>query len=183
VSLAAHAALFAVWLSTRPAPPPAESPTFQVTLVRPPPRPPRPEVREAPPPPVHPPRALELHPPRTSLPPTPKAPPPVEVSPEWRVKPGAGGADLDAAPFVLGRKGLNRARGLKPSCKSLSFDRPVGCPPDDTELAASKSDPARDARTAGFEGEGRYKRATKAYKEGPLGGPYPGLACSLFHKC
>ena len=91
-------------------------------------------------------------------------------------------ADLDAAPFVLGREGLNRARGPRPACKTLGFDRPLDCPPDNAELAASKSDPARDSRTD-FEGEGHYKRATKTYKELPGAAGFPGLACSILHKC
>jgi hypothetical protein len=183
VSLAAHLALLAAWMSTRPDLQPAESPTLQVQLVRLPPRPaPEREPRKpAPSPPTGSPRALNLHLP-PPLAPAPASVAPSEVSPEWRVRPDGAPADLDAAPFTLGRAGLRHARA-RPTCKTHGWDRPLDCPPDKAELAAARADPALDRRTAGFEAEGRYKRAMKTYKEGPMGGPYPGIACGVFHKC
>jgi hypothetical protein len=185
VSLAAHAALFAAWLSTRPEPQPAESPIFQVQLVRPPPSAtpqPRPQVRPPPSqPPGRPSRPVNRHePPPLALPPGPTAQTPVEISPQWRVKPGAYGADLDAAPFVLGRPGLKRAREPKPDCKTHGWDRPLSCPPDATELAASKGLAERDSSRSGFAYEASRKAAIKAYKD-TIPGEYPGLRCTVLH--
>jgi hypothetical protein len=180
VSLLAHLALLAAWMSTRPDLAPAESPTLQVQLVRPPPRPePRPEPRKPPPKPPRPPPALNIHQPP---PLAPQPAPPSEVSPEWRVRPDGAPADLDAAPFTLGRAGLGRARA-RPTCKTHGWDRPVDCPPDEAERRAAQSDPAKDSKTAGFEAPGRYKRAMKTYKELPGDKGYPGIACAMFHKC
>jgi hypothetical protein len=181
VSLVAHLALLAAWMSTRPELHLAESPTLQVQLVRPPPKPaPAPEPRKPPPPsPPKPPPALNIHQP-PPLP--PQAAPPSEVAPEWRVRPDGAPADLDAAPFTLGRAGLRHARA-RPTCKTHGWDRPLDCPPDGAELRAAKSDPALDRRTAGFESEGRYKRAMKTYKELPGDKGYPGIACAMSHKC
>jgi hypothetical protein len=184
VSVAAHLTLLAAWMSTRPDLVLAESPTLQVQLIRLPPKPVA-ELRKPPPPPAQsPPQPLNIHqpPPLTPPPLAPAPPPPSEVSPEWRVRPGGAPADLDAAPFALGRAGLRQARA-RPTCKTHGWGRPLSCPPDDAELRAAKSDPAKDSRTAGFEAVGRYKRAMKTYKELPGDEGYPGIACAIFHKC
>jgi hypothetical protein len=179
VSLMAHLALLAAWMSTRPDLVPPESPTLQVQLVR---LAPRPEPRVAPPPTRSQPQPLTIHQPPPLAPPPPPSVPPSEVSPEWRVKPDGAPVDLDAAPFTLGRAGLKHARA-RPTCKTHGWDRPLDCPPDHAELAASKSDPAKDSKTAGFEAAGRYKRAMKTYKELPGDEGYPGIACAILHKC
>ncbi len=179
MSLVAHLALLVAWMSTRPDPVPAESPTLQVQLVRLAPKA-APAPRAAPPPPAHSlPHPLDIHQP----PPLAQQPAaPSEISPEWRVKPGGGPADLDAAPFTLGRAGLRQARA-RPTCKTHGWDRPLSCPPDDAELRAAKSDPAKDSRTAGFAAEGAYKNAMKGYHEAPGAAGYPGIACAMFHRC
>ena len=88
--------------------------------------------------------------------------------------------DLDAAPFVLGREGLKRAREPRVDCKTHGWDRPLSCPPDATELAAAKADPARDSKTGGFAYEGRRKEAIKGYKA-TIPGEYTGLRCTFLH--
>jgi hypothetical protein len=174
VSLAAHVALLAAWMSTRPDLRVAEPPTLQVQLVRPPPKP-APEPRRPSPPRTHSePRPLELH--------QPVDPPPA-ISPEWTVKPEPpSAADLAGAPFATGRA---RRQARRPSCKPTpgSWERPASCPPDDAEIAASKFDAAKDSQTAGFEGAGRYKRANKRYHELEGTAGYPGLRCAILHRC
>jgi hypothetical protein len=90
---------------------------------------------------------------------------------------------LDAAPFVLGRAGLKRAREPRVDCKTHGWDRPLSCPPDATELAAAKADPARDSKTGGFAPEGARKQTMKSYRESPSASDYPGIACAILHKC
>ncbi|HEX4712487.1 hypothetical protein [Phenylobacterium sp.] len=174
-SLLAHIALLVAWISTRPSLNLVEPPTMEVQLVRPPPR-----SRPEPPTPSPPktkrePRPLVVHQPAPTESP---APAPLPIAPEWQVRPeGPSAGDLAAAPFAAGR------RAQRPSCKTRSWDRPVDCPPDAAELAASRSDAASDAKTAGFEAAGRYKRAVKTYHELPGDAGYPGIACAIFRKC
>ena len=153
----------------------AEPPTMEVQLLRPPPRPHPEPPTPAPPKAKRESRPLVVHEPAPPQSPTPA---PLPVSPEWQVKPAEPSAgDLAAAPFAAGRP------AQRPSCKTRSWDRPVDCPPDDAEVAAAKSDPARDAKTAGYEASGRYKQAVKTYHELPGDAGYPGIRCAIFHKC
>jgi hypothetical protein len=183
VSLAAHLALVVAWISTRESPELAESPTMEVQLARLPPKT-VPEPAKTPLARIsRPPPPLEIHQPPPPIE-GPAPPPGPLISPEWRVRPeGPNGAGLPAAPFAGGRPRRAAREGERPDCKVMSWDRPIDCPPDAAEVAASKADPARDSRTAGFEGEGRYKRADKTYHEAPGGAGYPGIACAIFHRC
>jgi hypothetical protein len=181
-SIAAHLALLAVWISSRPEPP-AEAPALQVQLLRLAPKPPPPPApRDLPRPPARNlSRPFQVHRPPPLPLPTPPLSPSDGISPEWRVKPG--GADLDAEPFVQGRAGLNHARNRRTDCTLHGWERPLSCPPDAAELAASRFDPAKDAKTGGFAGEGARKLTMKAYRESPSTADYPGIRCSIFHKC
>ena len=182
LSLAAHAALLAAWISNRPDLRLTEPPTMQVALVQLPPRP-KPQPLPRP----HEPRRSEprvLSRPADALEPRPieqppEPPPenaPVQISPEWRVKP-------QAPPLVLNspRKGFRR-----PPCKTSedhsNSDLPP-CPRNSPDEQAARWDPARDSKTGAFEGEGRYTRAEKRYHEAPGSAGFPGLRCTLFHKC
>lgn len=184
VSLAAHLALVIAWISTREAPQFAGSPTIDVQLARLPPRT-QPEPEKTPPPRPRRPPPLRVHQaPRAEPPPASVPPAALPIAPEWRVKPEAPSAgDLSAAPFAGGRARRPGQQAERPSCKTMSWDRPVDCPPDAAEAAASKAEAARDSRTAGFEGEGSHKRAMKTYHELPGAAGYPGIACAIFHRC
>jgi hypothetical protein len=83
------------------------------------------------------------------------------------------------------RRPGGRAVRRGPSCKPIpgSWERPASCQPDDAEIAASKFDAAKDSKTAGFEGEGRYRRANKMYRELEGTAGYPGIRCAIFHRC
>ncbi len=183
-SLLAHALLLGAWISTRHDLRFVEPPTMQVSLMRLPPKP----AASAPARP-HPPRTLRvLSRPLEAQEPQPAAPviaKPAEaaasdISPEWRVKPEAPG--LAGAPFAKGRRTIGPVR---PSCKTplSSGERPLDCPPDAGELAASKFDAAKDGKLGGFEAEGRRKRAMKTYHELPGDAGYPGVRCAIFHRC
>lgn len=161
-----------------------EPPTMQVALVQLPPRPqpqtpphePRPaQTRVLSRPAVGPePRPVEQPPEPPPEPPPENAP--AQISPEWRVKP-------QAPPLVLNapRKGFRR-----PPCKvsedHSNSDLPP-CPRNSPDEQAARWDPARDSKTGVFEGEGRYTRAEKRYHEAPGSAGFPGLRCTLFHKC
>ena len=185
MSLGAHIALLAAWLSTRPSLHFVEPPAMVVQLVRPPPR--REPERPTPPPP------LRVRAPRTSdqptipplvLPPDPKPSEP-QISPEWRVK--AGPPDTRRGlPFI------SQSAIRPPPCKSSRdhSDRPGDpCPSWSAEEQASHYDVANDPKMGGFVYEGRRKEALKDYREKagkPGPGPadasdYPGLRCTLFH--
>jgi len=179
VSLAAHAALLAAWMSTRQDLRWAEPPPMQVALVRLPPRleaPAQPHAPRRSNPRVlaRPAEALEPRPVEQPPEPSPQEPP-VQISPEWRVKP--------QSPLVLNppRKTFRR-----PPCQSLEDHSNSDLPPcarGSPEDQATRWDPARDSEIGAFEGAGRYKRAEKRYHEAPGAAGYPGIRCAIFHKC
>ncbi|MGH6962895.1 MAG: hypothetical protein ACREE0_00280 [Phenylobacterium sp.] len=179
VSLAAHAALLAAWMSTRQDLRWAEPPTMQVALVElpPPPKPP-PEPREPRPSPTRvlarPAQGLEPRP--VEQPPEP--PPdnaPAQISPEWRVKP--------QPSLVL--KPLSKTF-RRPKCKSSEdhsgWDGPP-CPPGSPDDQAARYDVKRDSKAGAFAGEGDRKLRTKSYRESPRTDDYPGIRCTILHKC
>jgi hypothetical protein len=179
LSLAAHAALLAAWMSTRPDLRLAEPPTMQVALVQLPPR------AKAPSPPREPRRAdtRVLSRPAQALEPRPVQQPPepppdvapAPISPEWRVKP--------QPPLVLN---LPRKEFRRPPCKSSEdhsdWDGPP-CARGSPDDQAARWDAARDSGAGAFEGAGRYKRAEKRYHEAPGAAGYPGIRCAIFHQC
>jgi hypothetical protein len=187
VSLGAHIALMAAWLSTRPSVRFVEPPTMVVQLVRPPPR--EPERSPPPSPPkVRSPTRL-LTPEQAPVPPliVPPAPRPSEpeISPEWRVKAGPPGK-RPGLPF-------NTQPAIRPPpCKTSNdhSDRPGDpCPSWSAEEQASHYNVVNDPKMAGFAYEGARKQALKDYREKagkPGPGPadasdYPGLRCTIFH--
>lgn len=179
MSLAAHAALLAAWMSARPELRLTEPPTMQVALVQLPPRP------KASPPPREPRRSTarvlarpaEAFEPRpVEQPPEPPPEnPPVEISPEWRVKP--------QPPLVLNapRKGFRQ-----PPCRSSedhSNSNLPPCPRNSPDDQAARYDVRRDSKASGFAAEGDRKLRLKSYRESPSTDDYPGIRCTIFHKC
>ena len=183
MSLAGHLALLAAWMSTLRDLGLAEAPALQVQLVRPPPKPPPPAPRKLPPAATRTSRpALRTHPPPLAS--AASAPAPLEMSSGSGARPtGLPGVDLDAAPFVLGRAGLRRARAARPDCKAHGWSRPANCKPDATELLASRFDAARDSRTGDFAAQGAGKLKMKSYRESSSMADFPGIACSILNKC
>ena len=179
VSLAAHVALLAAWMSTRQDLRWAEPPTMQVALVQ---LPPRPEASSKP-------RALRrsqarvLARPADALEPRPVEQPPepppdealVQISPEWRVKP--------QPPLVL--KAPSKAF-RRPKCKSSedhsNWDGPP-CAPGSPDDQAARYDAKKDSSTSSFAGEGDRKLRMKSYRESPRTDDYPGIRCTIFHRC
>jgi len=166
-------------MSTRPDLRLTEPQTMQVALVQLPPRPaPKSPPRETRRPPARvltrPAEALEPRPVEQP----PERPPdvaPVQISPEWRVKP--------QPSLVL--KGPNKAF-RRPPCKSSEdhsdWDGPP-CPRGSPDDQAARYDVKRDSKTSGFAAEGDRKLRTKSYRESPRTDDYPGIRCTIFHKC
>ncbi len=174
----AHIALAVAWLATHPPPRFAEPATMQIALIRPPPRvKPPPTPTRAPPP-------IRLH---LAI---PAAPPPVAplVTPAPPAQAAAPGPHaLTDEELLAGPKpsveALRRTQG-----RDLRFNGPLPppCKPANQRVA---NDPAPPCPVFKEDPEARRKEAIKAYKDhyGPSGpasaADFPGLRCTLLHKC
>ncbi|WP_372782436.1 hypothetical protein [Phenylobacterium sp.] len=185
LSLAAHLALLAAWLSTRPQLRLVEPPVMEVALIRPPPkpraRPPAAPERTAVRP--RPARIAEPPPSPLPLPPAPSAPSPRLLTDEELLagaKPNAAqlGADRDRTIIFHGWP-----RGCKPMSEHSNRPGPP-CPVGGPDDRASRTLAEKDPGHSGFAAEARRKEAIEDYKNGPgTGGAYPGIRCTIFHKC
>ena len=108
----------------------------------------------------------------------PEPPPdnaPAQISPEWRVKP--------QPPLVL--KAPSKAF-RRPKCKSSedhsNWDGPP-CAPGSPDDQAARYDAKKDSSTSSFAGEGDRKLRMKSYRESPRTDDYPGIRCTIFHRC
>ena len=179
VSLAAHAALLAAWMNTRQDLRWAEPPPMQVSLVQLPPPPktqtPPPQSRPSPPRVLaRPAQVLEPRPVEQQPEPPPDVAP-VQIAPEWQVKP---------QPSLVLKAPSKAFR--RPKCKSSEdhsdWDGPP-CPRGSPDDQAARYDVHRDSKTSGFAAEGERKSRLKSYRESPRTDDYPGIRCSIFHKC
>lgn len=186
-SLAAHLGLFVAWMSTRPELRFSEAPTMEVTLVRPsphaPPKPPPPPRTQRPPraPSAVAPQSAVAEPPPAASQPTPQTPRQL-TDEELLAGPRPSASALRNGPIREGRATSGFHRPCKTSVDHSMSDAPP-CSADSAEELAARWEAAKDAKTAGFEATGRYKRAMKTYKEAPGGAGYPGIACAILHRC
>jgi hypothetical protein len=189
VSLAAHLALLAAWMSTRPQLRLIEPPTMDVAIIR---LPPKPSARPAAAPEratLRPRRARIVASPPDELPLPPAAPPhaagpvtPRLLSDEELLA----GAKPTAAQLQADRDRTITFHGWPRGCKPMSEHSnrpgpacPVGSPDDQASRTLAEKDPAH----SGFAAEARRKEAIKDYKAAPGMGGYPGIGCTIFHKC
>jgi hypothetical protein len=180
-SLLAHLALVSLWMATRAPARFVEPPAMQVSLVA------QPRTRAAPVPQRSTAMRRSSH---THLAPPhePTAPPP----------PGAPAATPPVAPRVLSEEellaGRNKDAGqLKAALNQRKHVTPWdGCkklpgPPDWTAPPCPPSGSNEEAKHVlslpDLQGHGEIARKDRiqAYKDGT--GPYPGVACVIFHKC
>jgi hypothetical protein len=185
VSLAAHLALLAAWMTTRPQLRLVEPPTMDVAIIR---LPPKPRTKLAATPeraPFRPRHAKIIASPPDELPLPPPAGP---VTPRLLTDEELlAGAKPTAAQLQADRDRTIVFHGWPRGCKPMSerSDRPgapcpVGRPDDQASRTVAEKDPAH----SGFATEARRKEAIKDYKDGPgTGGAYPGIRCTIFHKC
>lgn len=178
VSLAAHVALLAAWFSTRQDLRWAEPPTMQVALVTlaPEPKPQEavPRVRSA--------NARVLSRPAEVAEPRPieQTPPPLpdeaspQIDPQWRVKP--------QPPLVLNRPGKSVRRPPCRTAQDPSNRAGEPCPAGSPEEAIARYDSEKEESGA-FAAAGREKRANKRYHELEGTAGFPGLRCTLLHRC
>jgi hypothetical protein len=113
-------------------------------------------------------------------------PPPVLSQPA----PTASAAELNAAPFLPGRRrappdeaaAAERAReNCERDWKALGYPGPSRC---DSVLARQGGyDPDRTEDGPGFAREARRKVALRRYRETTDPETYPGILCTIFHKC
>jgi hypothetical protein len=182
-SLLAHAALLGAWMATRPPERFAEPPAMQVSLVTPPRT-----------------RALPERKPQHNAPSSARSagerPAPQEAAPPPPGEPTATAAPV--APRVLSDEELLRGRStdagklheaLNQRRHRTKWD---GCnklpgPPDWTAPPCPPSGSNEEAKHVlsrpDLQGhdEGARRDRIRAYKDGT--GPYPGVACVMFHKC
>lgn len=186
-SLVAHAGLLAAWMTTRPDLAMVEPPAMVVELVHPPPR----EPERQPAKPVHRP-PVRLRPatvaPPSDVPPLPAAAPPAEPpSPHALTDEELlAGAKPTAQQLRADRDRTAAFHGWPRGCKPASehSNRPgPPCPAGGPDEMASRTLAERDLKT-NLPMEARRKDLLKDYKAGPgLGGAYPGIRCTIFHKC
>jgi hypothetical protein len=191
-SLAAHIALLAAWVSTRPELRMVEPPTMQVALVRPPPREASKPRLPSPPPPTETPLHLNVPagptPPEAAgppLPPTAPAPKPLDPRQMTDQELLAGGRpDLARIYADEARQPLTR-NGLPTGCKPATEHSDRIAPPCPAWAGAPipRDTPAQLPNRPEIASEGRYKNAMKTYHEAPGGAGYPGIACAMLHKC
>jgi hypothetical protein len=170
---AGHGVVLGYLAYTHRDPPMADNHPITVTLIdRPPP---------AQPPPPEPPRRRKREPAPASVP----VAPPVLSQPA----PTPSAAELNAAPFLAGRRGapLNEAAAAdkaRENCerdwKALGYPGPSRC---DAILAGGGYDPGKTEEGPGFAREARRKAALRRYRETTNPENYPGILCTIFHKC
>jgi hypothetical protein len=192
VSLSAHIALLAAWLTTRPPAVMAEPPAMEIQLIRPPPREalkartPLPPPRETP---------LHLH--------VPAGPTPAEAA--GLMLPSAALAPKPLDPRQMTDQELTA--GPRPDLAKIYADearQPLtrngvptdGCKPTwDHSNRLAPPCPIREAgplaRSPSLQlpnrpdvaAEATYKNTMKTYHEAPGGAGYPGIACAILHRC
>jgi hypothetical protein len=170
---AGHAVVLGYLAYTHQDPPMADNHPITVTLIdRPPPAPPPPE----------PPRRRKREPAPVSAP----AAAPVLSQPA----PTPSAAELNAAPFLPARRRAPLSEGAaagraRENCerdwKALGYPGPSRC---EALLAGPGAyDPGKTEEGPGFAREARRKEALRRYRETTNPENYPGILCTIFHKC
>jgi hypothetical protein len=188
-SLAAHVALLAAWMSTRPEFRMVEPPTLQVALIRPPPRQ-TPKPRSTPPPNVatplrsaETPVAAERPAPPPALPPAPRV---LDV-PRMTDQELTAGPRPDLAKIYAdeARQPLTRNGVPTDGCKPAWEHSERIAPPCPIRAAAPlpRNPSAQLPNRPDMAAEAAYKNTMKTYREAPGDAAYPGLACAILHKC
>jgi hypothetical protein len=168
-----HAVVLGYLAYTHQDPPMADTLPITVTLVD------RPRVA---PPPPEPPRRRKREPAPVAAP----AAAPVLSQPA----PTPSAAELNAAPFLPGRRraplndaaAADRAReNCERDWKALGYPGPSRC--DAILAGAGEYDPGKTEEGPGFAREARRKAALRRYRETTNPENYPGILCTIFHKC